>query len=108
MASTTCNVCCETLNQSNHKPCECPKCNFICCKTCIRTYLGSTPNESHCMKCNYAWSDTFVLQAINKTYFHTELKEQKKQKCYEIEKSKLAESQMAAKDFIIKEKALRK
>ena len=105
MASTTCNVCCETLNQSNHKPCECPKCNFICCKTCIRTYLGSTPNESHCMKCNYAWSDTFVLQAINKTYFHTELKEQKKQKCYEIEKSKLAESQMAAKDFIIKEKA---
>ena len=100
-----CGVCCETLNQSNHKQCVCPKCNFISCKTCIRTYLGSTPNESHCMNCKFEWSDAFVVVAVNKTYFHTELREQKKQKCFEIEKSKLAESQMEAKHFLVREHA---
>lgn len=101
----TCGICCENLNQSNHKECTCPKCNFVACKICVRTYLGSTPNESHCMNCKFEWSDTFVISAVNKTYFHKELKGQKKDKCFEIEKSKLAESQMEAKHFLIKEKA---
>ena len=99
----TCEVCCEELNNSNHKSCICPKCNFKACKTCIRTYLGSSPNESHCMSCKVEWNDSFVLQSVNKTYFHKELREQKKQKCFEIEKSKLAESQIEAKQYLIKE-----
>lgn len=103
-----CGVCCENLNQSNHKQCICPKCEFISCKTCVRIYLGSSPNESHCMSCKFEWSDSFVLLSVNKTYFHTDLKEQKKQKCFEIEKSKLAESQMEAKQFLIKENATKK
>jgi hypothetical protein len=100
-----CGICCETLNQSNHKECICQKCNFSACKTCVRTYLGSTPNESHCMNCKFEWSDTFVLSAVNKTYFHKDLRDQKKQKCFEIEKSKLADSQIEAKQFLIKEKS---
>jgi hypothetical protein len=98
-----CAVCCEEINNSNRKECICPKCNFSACKSCIRTYLGSTPNESHCMNCKFEWNDSFVLTAINKTYYHKELKEQKKQKFFEIEKSKLAESQIEAKQFLIKE-----
>jgi len=57
------------------------------------------------MKCKFEWSDTFVLESVNKTYFHTELRQQKKQKCFEIEKSKLAESQIEAKQYLIKEQA---
>lgn len=103
--ATSCEICCENFNQSNHKHCICPKCNLSSCKTCIRTYLGSSPNEFHCMKCKFEWSDKFVLESVNKTYFHTELRQQKKQKCFEIEKSKLAESQIEAKQYLIKEQA---
>lgn len=100
-----CQVCCEELNRSSHNPCECPKCNFIACKTCVRTYLESTPEEFHCMSCKYAWDDEFVVLAVNKTYFHGDLKEKKKQKYFEIEKSKLAASQLAAKQLLIEEAA---
>ena len=102
--SNTCSICCEVLNKSNHSPCVCPKCEFVACKTCVRKYLESDTSESHCMSCKYAWDDEFVLLAVNKTYFHSELKEQKKQRYFETEKSKLAESQDAAKDFLNKEK----
>jgi len=43
--------------------------------------------------------------AVNKTYFHGDLKEKKKQKYFEIEKSKLAGSQLAAKQLLIEEAA---
>ena len=105
---TTCEVCCEDINNSNRKACICPKCNFCACKSCIRTYLGSSPIESHCMSCKVEWNDAFVLNSVNKTYFHKELREQKKQKCFEIEKSKLAESQMEAKHYLIKEEGKKK
>jgi len=100
-----CPVCCEDLNRSTHNPCVCPKCEFTACKTCIRTYLESTPDESHCMSCKFAWDDEFVLISVNKTYFHSDLKEKRKQKYYEIEKSKLAESQIAAKNLLIEEES---
>ena len=100
----SCSVCCEILNKSNHSPCICPKCEFVACKTCVRKYLESDTSESHCMSCKYAWDDEFVLTSVNKTYFHSNLKEQKKQRYFEVEKSKLAESQDAAKDFLNKEK----
>jgi hypothetical protein len=100
----SCSVCCEILNKSNHSPCVCPKCEFVACKTCVRKYLESDTSESHCMSCKYAWDDEFVLKSVNKTYFHSDLKEQKKQRYFEVEKSKLAESQDAAKDFLNKEK----
>jgi hypothetical protein len=98
-----CPVCCEELNRSTHNPCVCPKCEFTACKTCVRTYLESTPQEFHCMSCKFAWDDEFVLLSVNKTYFHSDLKEKRKQKYYEIEKSKLADSQVAAKNLLIKE-----
>jgi hypothetical protein len=57
------------------------------------------------MSCKFAWDDEFVLLAVNKTYFHSDLKEKRKQKYYEIEKSKLAESQIAAKNLLIEEQS---
>jgi hypothetical protein len=60
------------------------------------------------MSCKVEWNDVFVLNSVNKTYFHKELREQKKQKCFEIEKSKLAESQMEAKHYLMKEEGKKK
>jgi hypothetical protein len=74
--------------------------------TSLYILTGIFSNDSSiCMNCKFEWSDAFVVVSVNKTYFHTELREQKKQKCFEIEKSKLAESQMEAKHFLVREHA---
>ena len=97
-----CDICVEPLNKSSHAPSTCNHCGLVACKTCIRTYLNSSA-EPHCMKCNFAWDDEFVLMAVNKTYYHSELKEKKKERFAEIEKSRLPLTQNAAKNYLIHE-----
>ena len=97
-----CEICVEPLNKSNHLPSTCNSCGLIACKTCIRTFLNSS-NEAHCMKCKVAWEDEFVLIAVNKTYFHSELKDKKKDRLLEFEKSRLPTTQTHAKQFLIRE-----
>ena len=104
--SMSCQICVEPLNKSNHSPSTCNHCGLIACKTCIRTYMNSS-SESHCMKCKVAWEDEFVLKAVNKTYFHSELKEKKKDRYVEFEKSRLPATQIPAKHFLIKENMMK-
>ena len=75
-----CEICVEPLNKSNHSPSICNFCHLTACKQCIRTFLGSSASEPKCMKCNTAWDNEFVLQAVNKTYYHSQLKDKKKDK----------------------------
>jgi hypothetical protein len=57
------------------------------------------------MKCNTAWDNEFVLQAVNKTYYHSQLKDKKKDKMLEFEKGRIPATQDDAKRFLTKEKA---
>jgi hypothetical protein len=57
------------------------------------------------MKCNTGWDNEFVLQAVNKTYYHSELKDKKKDKLLEFEKGRIPATQEDAKRFLLKEKA---
>jgi hypothetical protein len=57
------------------------------------------------MKCNTAWDNEFVLQAVNKTYYHSQLKDKKKDKMLEFEKGRIPATQEDAKRFLTKEKA---
>jgi hypothetical protein len=57
------------------------------------------------MKCNTAWDNEFVLQAVNKTYYHSQLKDKKKDKMIEFEKGRIPATQEDAKRFLTKEKA---
>ena len=98
-----CEICVEPLNRSSHAPSKCNHCGLVACKTCIRTFLISA-SEAHCMKCNMAWEDEFVLTAVNKSYYHSDLKEKKKDKYMEFEKSRLPSTQTDAKHFLIREK----
>lgn len=101
----TCDICVESLNKSNHAPSTCNFCQLTACKLCIRTFLGSSASEPKCMKCNTAWDNEFVLQAVNKTYYHSELKDKKKDKMLEFEKGRIPATQEDAKRFLVKEKA---
>jgi len=100
-----CEICVEPLNKSNHSPSICNFCNLTACKQCIRTFLGSSASEPKCMKCNTAWDNEFVLQAVNKTYYHSQLKDKKKDKMIEFEKGRIPATQEDAKRFLTKEKA---
>jgi hypothetical protein len=55
-----CEVCCERLNNSNHKKVECPFCDLISCRACNQKYLLSTTEEPHCMKCKHEYNREFV------------------------------------------------
>jgi hypothetical protein len=57
------------------------------------------------MKCNTGWDNEFVLQAVNKTYYHSELKDKKKDKMVEFEKGRIPATQDDAKRFLLKEKS---
>jgi len=100
-----CEICVEQLNKSNHAPSVCNFCNLTACKQCIRTFLGSSASEPKCMKCNTGWDNEFVLQAVNKTYYHSELKDKKKDKMVEFEKGRIPATQEEAKRFLLKEKS---
>jgi len=100
-----CEICVEPLNKSNHAPSTCNFCSLVACKQCIRTFLAGSVSEPKCMKCNTAWGNEFVLTAVNKTYYHSELKEKKKDKYLEFEKGRIPATQEDAKRFLVKEKA---
>jgi len=100
-----CEICVEPLNKSNHAPSTCNYCSLVACKQCIRTFLSSSVSEPKCMKCNTAWDNEFVLKSVNKTYYHSELKEKKKDKYLEFEKGRIPATQEEAKRFLLKEKA---
>ncbi len=101
----SCDICVEPLNKSNHAPSTCNFCSLTACKQCIRTFLTSSVSEPKCMKCNTAWDNEFVLKSVNKTYYHSELKDKKKEKYLEFEKGRIPATQEDAKRFLIKEQA---
>ncbi len=70
---TTCDVCCESLNKSNHKLITCPYCPFRSCAACAERYLIDTDQDAHCMSCRKAWDRqilvvNFTSKFVTKTY----------------------------------------
>ena len=103
MASKTCEVCYEDLNNSTHKLVKCDKCEYKTCKQCVRTYFKDILNEPHCMKCKMQWEPEFVVNAVNKTYYNGEFKENRKAMLTTLEKSRLPDTQHDAKMFLLQE-----
>jgi hypothetical protein len=102
----SCNICCEKFNKSLHLKITCPyeDCAFEACKTCTRQYLLSTSSDPHCMDCRKAWSEKFVIENTNRSFYDNEYKKHRKQLLLEVEMSKMPETmQLAANHNMIKE-----
>ena len=67
----TCQICCEKYNKSTNLKITCPigDCKFDACKTCVRHYLISITNDPNCMKCNAQWTQNFVIESLNKSFW---------------------------------------
>lgn len=79
----SCLICCEDLNQSNHKLVSCPWCQFTACRSCCQTYIldqdetvcmnkGKKPDGSY--MCQKVWNRKFVTDNFPKNWVNKEWK----------------------------------
>lgn len=90
----TCQICCEKYNKSTNLKITCPigDCKFDACKTCIRQYLISTTNDPNCMKCNAQWTQNFVIENLNKSFWEKEYRSHRTKILTDHEISKIPET----------------
>jgi len=90
---TTCGVCCERFNKTNHKKVSCPFCDFESCRTCTQTYLLSTSEDAHCMNCKKEFSRDFVDSFCTKRFRNEDYKKHMEQVLFERELARMPETQ---------------
>lgn len=96
----TCDVCCETYNQTFHRKLECSKCNHECCRRCAQTYLLSTYDDAHCMKCKTKWSREFVDSWCSKVFRNTEYRKHREESLFLREQLFFQETQLILERII--------
>lgn len=99
----SCEICEEKLNKSTQKPIECILCEKepkpICCFKCFSTFLLTSSNIiPSCMFCKNELTLDFVHSVGNKT-FNEQYNSYRFEKRFEIEKSRLPETQERANDI---------
>ena len=90
---TSCDVCCESYNRSNHSLVICPFCPFSACTSCHERYLCETTEDAHCMNCRKGWTretlvNNFTFKFVSRTY-----KTRREDLLFEREKSLMPETQ---------------
>ena len=102
MSSTSCMICCENYNKSNHALVCCPnkECAHEACKECIRTYLLGKTIAPHCMSCKQAWSNYFMVMNLNKTFVDTTYMDHRGVMLMDREKSKMPDTMNAVHNYV--------
>lgn len=72
---TTCNICTEKYNKTNHSPIECLYCQFTACRSCCETYL-TNERTPKCMnnECEKTWTRKFLVAQFTKKFINTNWK----------------------------------
>ena len=89
---TDCEVCCQTFNKKSTKV-ECIHCKYSACRGCCKTYILSSINEAKCMNCKKLWNREFLIESLTYTFINTEYKKHLENIMFEIQKSKLPDTQ---------------
>lgn len=94
-----CQICFDAYNKSTRKPIKCLYCSKQCCKSCILGNItanwDSSPN--HCLFCNKDWEITFLYENFTKNEIDNTFKSLKAFKNFQVEQSKLPETQEKAR-----------
>lgn len=89
----SCQICCETLSKKIRKGVCCPLCDKVCCSKCFGKFLLEGGQvEPHCMFCQGGLTMDFVYDNCTKV-FMDEYMEYRFQKKFELEKSRLPDTQ---------------
>ena len=95
-AQEECPVCCESFNQSSHKPLNCPYCKVEMCRTCTGQAIMYDEGDPGCQSCKKVWSDDVLYSYFTKKFVNTEIAKKLEKKYADLEMSLLPESQYFA------------
>ena len=65
---STCPICVEKINKSNHKPITCFHCENMACISCVRRYILDNISDAKCMFCNVQWDRRFMVNNLTKSF----------------------------------------
>jgi hypothetical protein len=101
-----CAICMEKFNRNTHTRVECQHCHQPTCRTCLQTYLLDAGMVPMCMmpECKMPWSEDFVETNTLTTWRLSSLKKAREQFIYDIQRSRLPETQEAAEDYLAAKK----
>jgi len=88
-----CQVCCEKINNSNHKKVECPFCDLKSCRSCSQKYLLSTVEDPHCMGCKHEHNRELVDTYCSAVFRNVHYRKHRENVLFEREKARLPETQ---------------
>ena len=88
-----CDVCCEKINNSNHKKVTCPFCDLKSCRTCNQKYLLSIIEDPHCMGCKHEHTREFVDTYCSEKFRNRDLRLHRECVLFEREMARLPETQ---------------
>lgn len=100
--SDECPICCESYNKTTRiaVPCEhSTVCEFVACKACVKKYLLDTTSDPSCMDCSNAWSDSFLILRLTKSFISKEYAEHRKELLIQQQISRLPESMAEAEIY---------
>lgn len=101
---TSCNVCCESFNKSNHKQIQCSYCTYEVCSGCTEEYLLSNTQDPHCMSCRKAWSRDFIDRSFKKAFVNDRYKKHRENVLIDREKSLLPATMPMVESTLLKKK----
>lgn len=65
---STCPICVEKINKSQHRPIVCFHCDNMACLSCVRRYILDNISDAKCMFCNVQWDRRFMVNNLTKSF----------------------------------------
>ena len=99
MTTTTCIICCDRFNASNHKPISCPfdSCAKTACRACYQTFLcGEDVTVPKCMFCNTQFTHSQLQHlGLTKTFLQGKFAKHQQDILFAQERAMLPAAQAA-------------
>ena len=90
---SSCFICAEDYNKSNHKKVTCDYCSFESCQDCCKRYILDK-EDTCCMNpsCKKEWGRKFIVENLSQTWTNKSLTKMKEKICFDKEKALLPET----------------
>jgi hypothetical protein len=91
---TSCGICCEVYNKSDHKVVKCMFCDYDSCRACCQSYiLGESIPKCMNSKCGREWTRKFISNTFQTTFVTGVFKKHKEDLLFDKERALLPATQ---------------
>jgi len=102
-----CDICALPLNHGTRSRVPCFSCALAVCKDCVRTFLSQTEQLPSCMGCHAAFTFTYLVRYLNRTWVNDTYRPWLKTVLLKRELSKMTESAAYAEAEIERRRLLK-